>query len=155
MDCYDYLHVNNPKARDTLLDIIRDDSLIDCWRDLNLEKKEFTWFRKNTNKKGRLDFFLISESVMTFVEDAKIMSGYRTDHSIISLMIYLDKFVKGSTYWKMNNSLLKDPFYVQLIKETNIRTKHQYIEPGHIFGKYITELSNEGIQFNIDDQLFF
>ena len=35
---YDYLHVNTPKARNALLNMIVDDNLIDCWRDLDLEK---------------------------------------------------------------------------------------------------------------------
>ena len=154
IDCYDYLHLNNPKARDAVFDLMLDSNLIDCWRDLNMEKKEFTWFKKNTNKKSRLDFFLISNSLMTYVNDAKIVAGYRTDHSIISLNLDLDKFKKGSSYWKMNNSLLKDPLYVQLIKDKILQVKIQYIDDKDN-DTNINELTDEDIKFNINDQLFF
>ena len=152
IDYHDYLHVNNPKARESVLELIIDNNLIDCWRDLNLEKKEFTWFKKNTNKKGRLDFFLISHDLMTYVNDTKIISGYRTDHSIITLQLDFDKFRKGSSYWKMNNSLLKDPEYVKLIKEKISQVKQQYIIEEQTLNRNIT---NEEILFNIDDQLFY
>ena len=52
IDCYDYLHLNNPKARDAVFDLMLDSNLIDCWRDLNMEKKEFTWFKKIQIKKA-------------------------------------------------------------------------------------------------------
>ena len=42
IDCFEYLHVNNPKSRDMLIHTIIECDLIDCWRDMNLEKKEFT-----------------------------------------------------------------------------------------------------------------
>jgi hypothetical protein len=35
--CFNYANINNPKARDTLLSIILEHNLIDCWREQNLE----------------------------------------------------------------------------------------------------------------------
>lgn len=57
MDCYNYVNVNNPKAREVVLEMIVECDLIDCWREENLEEKQFTWFKKNPIKKARLDFF--------------------------------------------------------------------------------------------------
>ena len=62
MDSYNYKHVNNPDVRDQVLDMLVDYNLIGVWRDLNIEEKQFTWRRKLTDRKPRLDFFLISES---------------------------------------------------------------------------------------------
>ena len=33
-------------------------SLIDVWLEMNMEKREYTWFRRNPIKKARLDYFL-------------------------------------------------------------------------------------------------
>ena len=63
IDSYNYLHLNNSKARDKLLDLILDYSMVDCWRENNLENKEYTLFRRNPVKKARLDFFLVSENI--------------------------------------------------------------------------------------------
>ena len=45
-----------------------------------------------------------------------MISGYRTEHIQISWVIDFDTLLKGSSYWKMNNSLFKYAIYVQLIK---------------------------------------
>ena len=45
-DTYDYGNVNNPKACEEVLNIMLECNLIDCWRELNLENKQFTWRKK-------------------------------------------------------------------------------------------------------------
>ena len=42
------------------------------------------------------------------VISAKILPGYKTDHSQIVLQFDFDKFEKGKSCWKFNNALLKD-----------------------------------------------
>ena len=81
MDCHNYVNLNNPNARDKVINMLIEYNLIDCWRESHLEEKEFTWFRRNPVKKARLDFFLISENLYTDMEGSKILPGYRTDHS--------------------------------------------------------------------------
>ena len=60
----------------------------------------FTWFRKNPIKKSRLDFFLISNELLSLVENICIKPGYRTDHSIVILELRLSNFNKGKGFWK-------------------------------------------------------
>ena len=43
-----------------------------------------------------------------FVTDTKIMPGYRTDHSRITLKLKLLGSERGRGDWKFNNTLLKD-----------------------------------------------
>lgn len=57
LDCENYINLNNPNAREKVIELISDCNLIDCWRELNAEKMAFTWMRPNTNKRARLDFF--------------------------------------------------------------------------------------------------
>ena len=112
IDYMDYLHVNNPKARESVITVIQELDLIDCWRDIHVENKEFTWFKKNSNKKARLDFFLISSPLLIYVKQCEILPGYRSDHSLIKLFLEFGTFIKGRSYWKMNNYLLKDSHYI-------------------------------------------
>ena len=113
MDSYNYKHVNKPDARDQILDMLIDYNLIDVWRDLNMEEKQFTWRRKITDQKARLDYFLISETQLVQTNSAKICPGYRTGHSMIVSQLNFGKIERGTTYWKFNNSLLEDLKYVQ------------------------------------------
>ena len=104
-DCKEYININNPRTRNKVLNLIIECNLIDPWMELNLETNQFTWGKKNLTKQARLDFFLISE---TLFMDTKILPGFRTDHSQVLLQFDFGKFVKGKSYWKFNNSLLKD-----------------------------------------------
>lgn len=58
IDCFNYVNLNNPKAREVVLQMMIEQDLIDCWREQNLEAQQYTWFKKNPVKKARLDFFL-------------------------------------------------------------------------------------------------
>ena len=87
-DCRNYLHENNPKSRKLVLNFIEEENSIDIWRIMNEESKSYTWRRLNPiNKQARLDFYLISNTISTFVMNTAIIPGYRTDHSGIVLKL--------------------------------------------------------------------
>ena len=78
------------------------------------ECRRFTWRRPTPLQQSRLDFFLISESTVPYVEQTDIQYGYRSDHSMIVLkFLFGKKEMKRKTFWKCNNSLLKDYAYVK------------------------------------------
>ena len=56
-DYFNYLHVNNHKSRDKVLEIVWEYNLIDCWREEHIEERKFTWFKNNPIKQARLDLF--------------------------------------------------------------------------------------------------
>lgn len=155
IDSQDYVGVNNPNARNTLIDLIADCNLVDCWRELNAEKRLYTWRRPNSNKRGRLDFFLISENLFSDIEDTSILPGYRSDHSIVLLSLKLNKFEKGHSFWKFNNSLLKDKTYVDQIKTLIENIKLQYASEVQNSNQSIKDIPAKDIVFEISDQLFF
>ena len=130
-------------------------NLVDVWRELNSEKQQFTWRRKATHQQARLDFFLISEFLFTSIEEAKILPGYQTDHSLILLKFDFGKFQKGKSYWKFNNSLLKDENYVIEIKKIIESTKLLYANKNQNNYPIVAEIQPDKIQFLIEDDLFF
>lgn len=154
-DCHNYLHLNNPKARDKLFNIMSEYNLMDCWRENNIEKREYTWFRQNPIKKARLDFFLISNNLYTDVDSTSILPGYRTDHSLIYMSLEFGKFKKGLSYWKFNNSLLRDEIYVNKVKRSIYDTKLQYMSDIPENTEIINDIQPQELQLNINDQLFF
>ena len=64
---------------------------------------------------GRLDFFLVSESLLDFSREENVVAGFRSDHSATSLSLIFKKVQKGKTFWKFNSSLLKNVNYVNEI----------------------------------------
>ena len=122
-DYCNYRHVNNPKAREQVEDMIIDLELTDIYRDLNPDIRRYTWRRQTPLQQSRLDFFLISEFLINHVQDADIQYGYRSDHSMILLKLSFGKKVKRNSFWKFNNSLLKDQTFLNEINNEIKRHK--------------------------------
>ena len=129
LDTYNYVSVNNPKAKECILTIKEDLSLVDPFRELHEQMKRYTWRKPTPIKQARLDFFLITENLMPSVQKVDILPSYRSDHSTVVLSIKINEFKKGSGLWKFNNSLLKDSEYIKTIKNCINQVKEQYMVP--------------------------
>jgi exonuclease III len=151
-DTKGYINVNNPKAKEKLLDICTEFNLVDLWRECNAEKNEYTWRTANGNKHARLDFVLLSDTFFSEIGEVHIETGYRTDHSMVVFTIKNPNSKKMKLFWKFNNSLLKDRVYVQSIKNIIENVKNQYSETRQKNDD--TMNSNENAIFTINDQLF-
>ena len=152
LDTNNYLHINNPQARNEILDnIIEEDGFLDIYRIVHDEKREYTWSRRNpVRKQARLDFFLISLECFLYADTTSIIPGYRTDHSGITLdLVFNYDNERGRGYWKFNNSLLKDQNYIKIVKDTILEVKQTYS-----LNKDNNNSDAEPIKFNINDQLF-
>lgn len=153
MDCYNYKHINNPKARKYVLDMINDNNLSDTFRELHPDLKRYTWRRKTPLKQARLDLFLVTENLINSVKVSKIETGYKSDHSIVTLILAMDSFEHGRSLWKHNNSLLTDLDYLQLINAKILEVKKQYCLPVYNL-ENIDKIPDNELQFTISDQLF-
>jgi len=101
-----------------------------------------------------LDFFLISENLMTDVSNTNIEAGYRSDHSLINRSLKGNEKTQSKTFWKLNNSLLKDIEYTRITKQLIDRVKLQYTDPTRDINNVRT-IANSDILFTVNDQLFF
>jgi exonuclease III len=154
LDTQNYVAVNNPRARNTVLQTINDYNLCDPWRIHNPTVRQFTWRKKTPLKQARLDFFLLSEELLAMVNHSDIVPGYRTDHSAIKLKLDLKKIDRGRGFWKFNNSLLKDQSYIDKVKEIILETKCQYAASPYLYQK-INSVACDKLHLTISDQLFF
>lgn len=113
VDTVNYAKLNNPMSHKSLEQIISSLKLYDVFRYRNSDNKKFTWKVVCTARKlARLDYFLVSEALDSQVVDSKIISGYRSHHSAVTLNLRLCTQKRGKRYYKMNTPLLKDTEYV-------------------------------------------
>ena len=126
IDTKNYQNDNNPNARRTIKDKMEQYNLVDIFRELNPDEKTFSWHQFNQNKHARLDYFLVSSSLLPYIQNTSIIPGICSDHSPIVLDVDFSKFMRGRGFWKFNNSLLKDPDYVKLVKEAIKTVTCQY-----------------------------
>ena len=119
LDSMNYKNLNNPKARLEVFNLIENLDLKDVFREIYPEKKRYSWRKKTPIKQARLDFFLVSESLIPSTLSVEYENSYRSDHSPVLLSLKINNFVKGTGFWKFNNSLLTDKEYVELIKKNS------------------------------------
>ena len=87
-------------------------------RTLNPDGKRFTWRRTKPEVHCRLDYFMISSSLITAITNADILPGYRTDHSLITIHFAGNNNPRGPGFWKLNTSFQLDSEYIEIIKKT-------------------------------------
>ncbi|KAJ8019198.1 hypothetical protein HOLleu_42370 [Holothuria leucospilota] len=106
----------NFKARDKCLSLMTVHNLIDIWREKNPFSKRFTWSSNITpGIHCRLDFYLVFRSIEHSATDISFSPGIQSDHSFIYLTLNVASTKKDPGYWKLNNSLLSDSSYTDLI----------------------------------------
>ena len=147
------MHVNNPKSREKVLELIEERSLIDPYRQLYPDSFRYTWRKKNPFRQARLDFFLFTESMLTNLKNCTIDPSYRSDHSMIILSLVFNPFNKGKGLWKFNNSLLYEKDYSKIVREKIIDLKKQYAALIYNRDK-IQEIDDNELQLTINVQLF-
>ena len=116
IDTYNYIQNNNPNSKLYFESFMKQHNLIDIWRKTNPLKKKYTWFRTNPTKAARLDYFIISSTLLDIYADSYILFKYRSDHCKVGLKLHLDKNIKGKGLWKLNSELLKNTELVQQIE---------------------------------------
>ena len=89
--------------------------LIDCWRELHGEEKDYTWSRNNPFCARRLDYIFINESLLLYLRKASHRITTGTDHKSVNIKISSEHLERGQGYWKFNNNLLHEPEYVNFM----------------------------------------
>ena len=98
----------NSKSQEIVNDLAAQLDLIDAWRIINPDSRKYTWRRRRPEISCRLDFFLVSQSLMCSVASANISAGYKTDHSLIDIRIALHSNPRGPGFWKLNTCFLTE-----------------------------------------------
>ena len=65
-------NISNPKSRKKILGIMNNLDLVDAFRHLYPNLSQFTWRKPKSNKMARLDYFLVSSSLMDLIPEVKI-----------------------------------------------------------------------------------
>ena len=157
LDNHNYMHVNNPRAKSTVIECMETYNLCDIYRDLNPLSKTYTWHKRDPLKMARLDFFLISDHLSPFVLKSKVSPGFKSDHSLVSLEIDFSKVQLGRGFFKFNNSLLRDQDYVNLVKKTitNVTRQYSVVNFAEAFWDTLDNINIDNLEVNINDQLYF
>ena len=153
LDCDQYKHLNNPRSRKVIFEIMTNFNLVDIFRSHHPCLKRYTWRRKNPIRQARLDYFLVTEAMQDIITLSSINPSYRSDHSNIQLKILRSKFERGRGLWKLNCSLLTQKPYLDLINSVITEEKQKYAIPVYDLD-HIEKIPDSSIQFTISDFQF-
>ena len=154
LDTLNYKKKNNLKAREVVLNYIEKLDLMDIWRQTHDQTKGYTWRQNYYKKLARLDFFLISETLLDIYSNSIIKPSYKSDHCPVQLEIFISKTNKGKGLWKLNNSLLMDEELTTLInKEIELTVSIYACTPYH--PNFVKNYMFDEIDLMIDIDLFW
>ena len=74
---------------------------------------------------SRIDFFLVSKSIIDWVVKANTKVSNAPDHKAVVLDLKILSEKRGPGLWKFNNSLVEDNEYIDLIKENFYPAIHE------------------------------
>ena len=137
-------------CRRTINNIIDANTLIDIWRDMHPLLEQFTW---HSHQKPpvfcRLDYFLISDNLLNSIVSSNHNIGFKPDHSLVSVNIDLLNLTRGPGYFKLNNSLLLDKEYQDIVKKsiTDISLINRDANPTTLWEIIKGTIRNETIKF--------
>ena len=92
---------------------ILDNSLNDTWRLFHHEEKEYSWSRNNPFTARRLDYIFTSDCIFNSVLECNLVSYAQSDHRLVEMKYSLVEIKRGPSYWKFNDSILKDRVYTE------------------------------------------
>ena len=101
--------------------------LTDIYSFCNPGKHEFTYIHPSDNSKNsRIDYIFSSNSILEFFRLCKIIYAPVPDHKAVTTVLDTNNRRRGKGYWKLNNSVLNDENYKNLIKQIIFETKLEY-----------------------------
>ena len=140
----------NKKSQILINNWMEETELTDIWRFQHPDSRKYTWYRKNPQPVFcRLDFFLISYGITKNITKSDIHPGYKSDHSLISIIFKPFLNPSGRGFWKLNCSHLKDIEYINRVKLTiqNVCETNRDANPNIQWDVIKTAVRGESIKY--------
>lgn len=102
----------------TLLELCNTFSLIDIWRSINPNLRQYSWIKPNGSVRSRIDLWLATPDLAALASDVTISNAPLTDHCLLFLNLKPQiRSNKRNVYWKFNADLLKKQNYCDTVKD--------------------------------------
>ena len=138
------------QCRNKLKHMIDTHNLIDIWREKYPDSRKYTWHSSHKPPIfSRLDYFLVSENVKNFVVSCDHLLSFKSDHCPVLVTLDLSQHSRGPGYFKLNNSLLLDIEYQEIIKTSikDITNINADANPNNLWELIKGTVRNETIKY--------
>lgn len=122
-NCTLYPHIDKSAGVDTahkqsrkeILQSMSDYNLIDVWRSMHPDKAVFSCYSSTHSTFSRIDYFLISATLMSMITKSWYDSIILSDHSAISIQLNLPNLPLCTPRWRLQSFWLKDPEFLEYV----------------------------------------
>lgn len=132
-------------------EFIQNNDLIDVWRHLHPQEKRYTC-HKSVRSASRIDFFLLSFSLLNSVVQTGILTCAISDHSMLFLELQLESEPVGKGLWRLNTKWIGCQEYKELINqaidEVLIKNQQEKLDPQMAWEMIKNEITGKSIQFS-------
>lgn len=115
------LDQSHKQTRKTLNYFIKDLNLVEIWRHLHPKDIQYSCFSRTYQSYSRIDYFLISVTLMSYITDCSYDSIVISDHAPISLTYIDPKLLGNPPKWRFNPKwLLDDQFNKHILQQIDM-----------------------------------
>ena len=101
----------------TMQDLTERHNLCDVWRVRNPTNRRFTFRQKNPFLQRCLDYIFVSNELQESVVNVEVLPSVNSDQSPIYFkLVENTSLSRGRSYWKFNNSFLKELDYINAMR---------------------------------------
>ena len=122
---------NNPRARETVNQLIEQHNLHDHMREINGNKNLWSWLQWDLSKRARLDYILTSHTTQAYIKGSSFIerNDAISDHRLVRMVIDFDRFSPGKGPYTIPHHLLsKEDFRVR-VRSTLREVAFRYYMP--------------------------
>ena len=114
----------HPKSRKVINSLLDNEEFVDSYRHFHPDSKTYTYRNKEGTLRGRLDYGLISPSLIPHVKKVTYLAhNYEiTDHASYSLTLDITESLRGKGIFRCNPTIHRDKDYQMLIRNTIRKT---------------------------------
>lgn len=98
-----------------LNNILKNRNLVDIWRVQHPSEREYSFYSSVHKSYSRIDYFLISSNLISYITNSKYHNILISDHSPMTISLNIG-LPKQAYSWRFNPSLLTDDNFLKYIK---------------------------------------
>ncbi len=109
------IDTSHNQTRKELLQYIEEFHLIDIWRGGHPDQLTFSCYSSTCQTFSRIDYYLVSASLVSTVSRCWYDSIIISDHASVSFILNMPKSLSYSTRWRLQAFWLRDPTFIEFI----------------------------------------
>lgn len=106
--------LQKPTLKTSVLEeLLQHTRLIDTWRSLHPDAREYTHYSHSQNSFSRIDYFMLPPSIQKRTKDIDIHGISITDHALLSLKLQIHTRYKQQNIWRYPTYLKDDQKFIE------------------------------------------